>query len=498
MKASTILLLTIIGVSSATIPTLASDGEWTNGRGGNWSTPGNWKDSQIADGAGGTATFGQTGIVSDRGLINVGENRTVGHLVFDNDKQWNLSSGTLILVTDVPAKPPTLTSKGKGQHFIAAAIEGNQGFLKLGGGRVIVAGNNTYTGPTVLRAGQLVLRSDNGFGADGAENPTIIRHDNSWPQLHIYGGVTSSEHIILSHLSPGDSTGLYNDDNNTTLTGPLTLERIGRHGKSMTFGVQVISGALTLAGPVSGKLGNGGAQAVVSDHGSAANRFRVGVRAKGTALISGSISDGSIGNGGLALSKIDSGLLHLSSANTYSGGTDVTGGILLVTNDSGSATGTGAVQVDEGATLAGIGTLAPSGPNDITLGSGSTVIVGNLASDGSAQPGGKLTLDLGASSGHITFHTGAKIVIPIKGSTVGTLAITGLSAGKESVNFTDNTINVSIPAGERLPDGLYTLVTFDAGRAYSGQLSLGSGLDGYTASLVRNADSIQLLIGKAP
>ncbi|AHF89580.1 autotransporter [Opitutaceae bacterium TAV5] len=498
MKKLGILSLAALGLQSFGLPgvaTAAVDGEWTNGKGGNWTTPGNWKDGQIADGPGATATFGQTRIASDRGVINVGD-RTVGHIVFDNDKQWNLSGGTLTLATDTPSKQPTLTVKGKGQHFIAATLEGTRGFSKSGAGRVILSGKNTYTGPTLIRAGQLVLRSDNGFGAAGPENPTVIRHDNSWPQLHIYGGITSPESITLSHLSPGDSTGLYNDNNDNTLTGPLTLERLGRHGKPVTFGVQVISGTLTLAGPVSGKLGGGAAKAALTDD-SVANRFRVGVRAKGAALVTGDISDGSIGAGGLALDKIDPGLLHLAAANTYTGGTTINAGTLLVTNTAGSATGTGAVLIGEGATLAGTGILAPAGSNDITFGSKAVVSPGELSPDGTTRPGGKLTLALDATTGHVTFHAGAKLSIALGNAASGALVVTGLAGGKERVNFNDTVVELSV-TGDRLADGLHTLVTFDADHAYSGELSLGPGLDGYTASLIRNPDSIQLRIGPAP
>ncbi|MDR1284543.1 MAG: hypothetical protein LBK99_27590 [Opitutaceae bacterium] len=92
MKRLGILSLAALGLQSFSLPgvsiaTAAVDGEWTNGKGGNWTTPGNWKDSQLADGPGATATFGQTRIASDRGVITVGD-RTVGHIVFDNDKQW--------------------------------------------------------------------------------------------------------------------------------------------------------------------------------------------------------------------------------------------------------------------------------------------------------------------------------------------------------------------------------------------------------------------------
>jgi autotransporter-associated beta strand protein len=91
-------------------------------------------------------------------------------------------------------------------------------------------------------------------------------------------------------------------------------------------------------------------------------KLRVGANNLDT-IFSGVISDG--GEGG-SLAKIGVGKLILSNANTYSGGTIVDNGKLAVSNTSGSATGSGAVQVNAG-TLAGHGIIA--GP--VTVGKGS-------------------------------------------------------------------------------------------------------------------------------
>lgn len=61
------------------------------------------------------------------------------------------------------------------------------------------------------------------------------------------------------------------------------------------------------------------------------------------------------GTGGLTLG---SGALNITNANTYSGGTTVNGGTLLVNNTSGSATGTGSVTVNATGTLGGGGTIS--------------------------------------------------------------------------------------------------------------------------------------------
>src|SRR5438132_10803813 len=76
-----------------------------------------------------------------------------------------------------------------------------------------------------------------------------------------------------------------------------------------------------------------------------------------TTTFSGVMQDGGVNGGaGGSFTKIGTGTLSLSGANTYTGDTIVQGGRLLVSNTTGSATGTGLVQINA-AILGGTGTI---------------------------------------------------------------------------------------------------------------------------------------------
>ena len=80
---------------------------------------------------------------------------------------------------------------------------------------------------------------------------------------------------------------------------------------------------------------------------------------------SGLIEDSEFYSGG-ALVKIGTGTLTLSGANTYTGGTTVDQGTLLINNQSGSGTGSGSVQLT-GGTLGGSGIIS----GEVAVGTGS-------------------------------------------------------------------------------------------------------------------------------
>jgi autotransporter-associated beta strand protein len=134
-------------------------------------------------------------------------------------------------------------------------------------------------------------------------------------------------------------------------------------------GRMVVSGNVTI-NPLAGVTatitnGSGAGNPGLIDLGGGNHSLSIG---NGSAEVDFS-ADVQLANG--ALTKAGAGMMRLTAANSYSGGTTVSGGRLLVNNATGSGTGSGTVTV-EGGSLGGVGRIA--GP--VTILPGGTIAPG--------------------------------------------------------------------------------------------------------------------------
>jgi len=175
--------------------------------------------------------------------------------------------------------------------------------------------------------------------------------------------------------------------------GTVTLAA-GQSVNSLTFksnGYVLTASTLTLSGPT------------------------VSVDSGLTATINSVVS----GAGGMV--KSGGGVLTLTNANTYSGGTTIGSGVLNVMNTSGSGTGSGPVIVNLGGKLTGTGTIGGAVTNDGLVAPGTSPGTLRIAGGYTQGAGGQLQIKLAAASSW------------------DVLAVTGSASlgGLLSVSFTD-------------------------------------------------------------
>jgi len=119
----------------------------------------------------------------------------------------------------------------------------------------------------------------------------------------------------------------------------------------------------------------------------------------GAMTLNGLISDTGAGH---ALTITGNGVITLGNAagNTYRGTTTINGGVLVIANTSGSATGTGNVVINSGGTLSGDGSVS----GQVALNSGGVLDPGLLSGGGMVtgamtwNGGGTMAMQLGADA----------------------------------------------------------------------------------------------------
>jgi autotransporter-associated beta strand protein len=241
----------------------------------------------------------------------------------------------------------------------------NGGTLSGGGGSFIIitsgatAGNGTFTinGPGVSDANGSYMEIDSGatagngtFTINGAEVSGAFA-----AALVIYGNADAATLIANAGVGRGAYGGriiLFDD----SLGGTSRVEVFGNGTGDLTDGNLDIS-VHYAPGVTIGSIEGSGTVFL------GANKLTVGANNLSTKF-SGIITDG-FGTGG-SLTKIGRGKLVLHHRNTYTGGTTIKRGKLMVNNIGGSGTGSGPVQVN-GGTLGGKGIIAGA----VTVGTGS-------------------------------------------------------------------------------------------------------------------------------
>ncbi len=292
---------------------------------------------------------------------------------------------------------------GAGQTTISGIIMGTGGTLvKQDGGMLILTGANTYTGGTELVGGELLIGGNSALGtgmlfvtgssslgASGAASAandvfldaalTIIGSDN----LTLSGDIEGSGSLLVDFAADDDLLVL---SGNNTYTGGTTLTQgtlILGNDTALGTGALTVSGSSSLGADAARTIGN-----EISIDGSTILTI---MGASGLEL-AGDISGEGVLNMGFAT---DGDTLTLSGDNTYSGGTTLTRGTLILGSDTALGDAAGAVtavgdatiqstahyEVDNDFIINNVSTLTFSGSHGLTLNGAISGLAGSMLVD---------------------------------------------------------------------------------------------------------------------
>lgn len=371
-----------------------------------------------------------------------------GELTWSGDITFNKLTGTnsikIVGANDTSGDPTNDTYV----HNFTGKISGSSNLEKLGAGVMVLSGANDYTGSTILNIGVLKVGTQeaaDGFGnSSGLSfesgknaifdingfNVTLkgLKSDDG-NKSDIITNTGTSDAILTVNLAADNE---YNSTIIDGATNKIGLAKLGTSTLTLT-GVNTYTGATTIsAGTL--QLGLGGSIAdsasvtmsgtstldlagtatettVINNLTGAAGNIitrsitdthTLNAVNTGNTTFAGIINNGSVG-GAVGLTKTGDGALNLTGANAYTGLTAVYAGTLQIGNagawSSDGSTGIGDYTVAAGAKLA-IGYNATGAYNlqtnkngngltvdlsNITLGAGSTLVIGDVSNSNPAE-----------------------------------------------------------------------------------------------------------------
>ncbi|MGJ5087008.1 MULTISPECIES: autotransporter domain-containing protein [unclassified Bradyrhizobium] len=368
---------------------------------------------------------------------------------------------------------------------VSGVISGAGGSLtKVGGGALILSGNNTYSGGTQLNAGSLVIANNNALGSGtlNMANGTSLSFANT-ADFAIGNAIqlTGSGHFAAPAGTTQTIQGTISDGGSA---GTVVFDGVGTMvlaaANAYTGGTVVNAGTLRLSG--SGTLGAASGSTTVAggilDLGGTTQTqnggffltgglVRNGVIASNTDFVvqSGTANLDLSGAGGLT--KTGSGTFVLAGTASYTGATNINGGVFQV---DGALTGTSAVNLNSGM-ITGTGTIDPltvsinSGtvlaPGNGTAGS-SMAIVGNLA----FQSGAIYLIQLNPTASSFASISGT---MTAGGATVEAIFAAGSYVAKRYTILTAGggvSGTFASLANTNLPAGFKSALSYDANAAY--------------------------------
>jgi fibronectin-binding autotransporter adhesin len=396
-----------------------------------------------------------------------------------------LSGGTLETTTGNGVANGAVTLNGSGTFTTGSSavltvngIVGGStplsGLTVTGAGTAALTGLNTYSGGTNITSGTLALTGNGSAGASAGAitvgSGGALDVQNTLPNaVTLSGGTleTTTGNGVVNGAVTLSGSGTFTTGSSAVLTvagivsgsTPTSSLTVNGSGTVVLTGLNTYSGGTTLA---SGSTLSGNTGSLI---GNFTNSGTLVFNQASNGTYGGTIS----GNG--LVVKQNTGTLTFSTAQSYSGGTAVTGGTLALTGSGTAGASSGSIAVDTGAALDVRNTLA----NAVTLTGGMLE-----TTTGNGIVNGAVTLN-----GSNTFTTGTSALLTVNGIVIGTTPSSGLTvSGPGTVVLTGlNTYG----GGTSVNSGTLALTGNGTAGASSGVVAVGSGAALDVRNTVANA-----------
>ena len=295
---------------------------------------------------------GSAGTVTVNGTIRV-------HNITFNTSGYTFTGGTLSL----EGVTPTIAANAGITSIIGSVVAGTAGVVKAGAGTTVFTGANTYTGTTIISAGTLQVGNGGTTGALGSgavvnngtlafsrsntftvanavsgtgdvvktgTGTTVLTGNNTYSgtttisagTLQVGNGATGS---LGSGAVVNNSALIFNRSNTLTVTSAIsgsgTVSKAGA-GTTIFTGSNTYAGTTTVSAGIL-RLGDGGTTGSLGA-GTVTNNAAISFNRSDVVSVGNAIS----GSGRIV--QAGPGTTILTGANTYTGTTTVSGGILQV------------------------------------------------------------------------------------------------------------------------------------------------------------------------
>ncbi|WP_043283866.1 autotransporter-associated beta strand repeat-containing protein [Reyranella massiliensis] len=317
------------------------------------------------------------------------------------------NGGTTGMIAGDVFNEGTLAFNRSDDIVFAGNISGSGDIAYMGPGTVTLTGTNTYSGGTAITGGTVQAGSDSAFGAAGTRL-TLINGT-----LQATASFTIARPITLS--APGGT--FDTNGNQLTLQGAISgsgaLTKTGA-GTLILDGVNTYRGGTTVSGGILQGTTSSLQRNIV-------NNASVVFSQSTDGTYGGNMS----GTGGLT--KSGSGNVTLTGSNSYTGGTTVSGGTLTGTTTSlqGNILNNAAVVFSQGTdgtyagVMSGTGGLTKSGTGNLTL------TGANSYGGGTTVSGGTLTGNTTSLQGNIANNAAVVFSQSTDGTYAGNMSGTG-------------------------------------------------------------------------